>query len=30
MITWSYNCLLIIIIVSYLKPYNNVQTNNYC
>ena len=33
--TWSYNCLLgiiiivIIIIISYLKPYNCVQTNDY-
>ena len=26
-VTWSYNCLLRIII-SYLKPYNCVQTNN--
>ena len=25
-VTWSYNCFLRIII-SYLKPYNGVQTN---
>ena len=28
-ITWSYNCLLIIIIISYLKPYNYMQTKDY-
>ena len=27
--TWSYNCFIRIIIISYLKPYNCVQTNNY-
>ena len=27
-VTWSYNCLLRIII-SYLKPYYYVQTNDY-
>ena len=25
--TWSYNCVLRIIIMSYLKQYNRVQTD---
>ena len=28
MANWNYDCLLKIII-SYLKPYNSVQTNDY-
>ena len=28
LVTWSYNCLLRIIISSNLKPYNCMQTNN--
>ena len=28
-VTWSSNCLLRIIIISWLKPYDLVQTNDY-
>ena len=31
-VTWRYNCLLriiIIIIISYLNPYNCVEVNDY-
>ena len=28
-VTWSYNSLLQIIIIIYLKPYNCAQTNDY-
>ena len=28
-VTWSYNFFLLRIIISYLKPYNSVQTNDY-
>ena len=28
-VTWNYNCLLKII-MSYLRPYNCVQTKDHC
>ena len=28
-VTWCYDCWLRIIIISYLKPYNSEQTNDY-
>ena len=27
-VSWGYNCILKIIIISYSKPYNHVQTND--
>ena len=28
-VTWCYNCLLRIIIISYLNPSKHVETNDY-
>ena len=28
-VTWNYNCLFRIIIISALKQYNYMQTNDY-